>query len=77
MERLTGRDLQKGKSGRALRRKVVSLPELMKAIVRNERLKEEDLRSGDRRGEVVKGRRVFCQLVVRWMGHSGAEVLGI
>lgn len=56
---------------------MVSLPELMKAIVRNERLKEVDLRSGDRRGEVVKGRRVFCRLAVRWMGHSGAEVLGI
>ena len=57
-----------------LRRKVVSLPELMKTIVTGERLKEEDLRSGDRRRGVVKARRVFCQLAVRRMGYSGAAV---
>ena len=32
-----------------LRRKVVSLGELMKTIVTGEKLKEDDLRSGDRR----------------------------
>ena len=37
-------------------------------------MKEGDLRSGDRRRGVVKARRLFCQLAVRGMGYSGAEV---
>jgi REP element-mobilizing transposase RayT len=57
-----------------LRRKVVSLEELMRIIVAKENLTEKDLRSGDRRRGVVRGRRVFCQLAVRGMGYSGAEV---
>lgn len=57
-----------------LKRRVVGLPELMKTIVLGEKLREEDMRIGDRRREVVRGRRVFCQLAVRRMGYSGAEV---
>jgi hypothetical protein len=37
-------------------------------------MKEGDLQSGDRRRGVVRARRLFCQLVVRGMGYSGAEV---
>jgi len=57
-----------------LRRKVVSLADLMKTIVAGEKLKEEDIRSGGRGRGVVKARRIFCQLAVRRMGYSGAEV---
>jgi hypothetical protein len=35
---------------------------------------EEELRSGLRTREVVKARRLFCQLAVQGMGYSGAEV---
>jgi len=32
------------------------------------------VRSGDRRGRVVKARRLFCQLAVRGIGYPWAEV---
>ena len=57
-----------------LARKVVSLPVLIKALAAGEGLEEADVRSGDRRIVVVKARRLFCQLAVRRMGYSGAEV---
>jgi hypothetical protein len=57
-----------------LRRKVVGIAALMKKVVVGEGLKEGDLRSGDRRRGVVRARRLFCQLAVRGMGYSGAEV---
>ena len=57
-----------------LARKVVSLPVLIKALAAGEGLEEADVRSGDRRRVVVKARRLFCQLAVRRMGYSGAEV---
>jgi REP element-mobilizing transposase RayT len=57
-----------------LARKVVSLPSLMKTLAGGEGLEEAEVRSGDRRRPVVKVRKVFCQLAVRGMGYSGAEV---
>ncbi len=57
-----------------MRQKVVSLSALMKTIVTGEGLKEGDLRSGDRRRGVVRARKLFCQMAVRRMGYSGAEV---
>ena len=60
-----------------LRRKVISLPELMKLIVTGEKLKEDDLRSGDRRRGAVKARRVFCHLAVRRMGYLGVTTSAV
>jgi len=57
-----------------LTRKVVELSVLMEKVVTGARLKESDLRSGDRRRGVVRARKLFCQLAVRGMGYSGAEV---
>jgi hypothetical protein len=57
-----------------LTRKVVSLPALIKVLAGGEGLEEADIRSGDRRRGMVKARRLFCQLAVRRMGYSGAEV---
>ncbi len=57
-----------------LRRKIVGLAALMKRIVSGEGLEERELRSGDRGRRVVKARGLFCQLAVRRMGYSGAEV---
>lgn len=55
-------------------RKVVDLPTLARHLTAKGGAAEEDLRSGLRSREVVKARRLFCQLAVQGMGHSGAEV---
>lgn len=57
-----------------LRRKVPGLSELMRMVVSEEEMKEDECRSGVRRRDVVRVRRLFCQLGVRRMGYSGAEV---
>jgi len=57
-----------------LSRRVRKLDELMKEIVKGERIEEGGLRSGGRGKEVIRVRRIFCQLAVRRMGYSGAEV---
>ena len=57
-----------------LGRKVVSLPVLIKTLAGGEDLEEAEVRSGDRRRGVVKARRLSCQLAVRRMGYSGAEL---
>ena len=43
-------------------------------VAKGERIREEDLPSGSRRREVIEARKLFCQLAVRKMGYSGAEV---
>ncbi len=35
---------------------------------------EEELRSGSRGRSVVKTRKIFCQVAVKKMGYSGADV---
>ena len=37
-------------------------------------MEENDLRSGSRKRAVVRAKRVFCQLAVKKIGYSGAEV---
>jgi predicted transcriptional regulator len=37
-------------------------------------VEEADLRSGLRKRGVVKSRRMFCQIAVKMMGYSGADV---
>ena len=43
-------------------------------IADGEGLARTELRSGSRKREVVKARRLFCQVAVGKMGYSGAEV---
>ena len=57
-----------------LSRKIVDLASLAKEIASGEEVTEEELRSGSRRRRVVRTRRVFCQVAVKNMGYSGAEV---
>jgi len=57
-----------------LSRRVKGLDVLMREIGKGEGIEETDLRSGTRKRKVVRGRRLFCQVAVRVMGHSGAEV---
>lgn len=74
VEGLLSEEEKREKETLRLTRKVVGIPALMKKVVAGEGLKEGDLRSGIRRRGVVKARRLFCQLAVRGMGYSGAEV---
>ena len=55
-------------------RKVVDLAILARTIIAREGVTERELRSGSRRPDVVKARRVFCQVAVQGMGYSGAGV---
>jgi hypothetical protein len=55
-------------------RKVPDLMALAKRIMEGEGIEERELRSGTRKKEVVRARRVICQLAVGKMGYPGAEV---
>ncbi len=57
-----------------LSRKVVDLATVIRTIIAGEGVTERQLRSGSRRPDVVKARRVFCQVAVQGMGYSGAGV---
>ncbi len=37
-------------------------------------MREDDLRSGSRRREVIEVRKLFCQLALRKMGYCGGDV---
>jgi REP element-mobilizing transposase RayT len=50
------------------------LSSIAKRIGIEEGVEESALRSGNRRMEVVRSRRIFCQLAVKKLGYSGAEV---
>ena len=54
--------------------KVTDLDSLAKEILKREGVKETELRSGSRRAEVVRARRIFCQLAVKKIRYYGAEV---
>lgn len=47
---------------------------LARQIADGEGLARTELRLGSRKREVVKARRLFCQVAVGKMGYSGAEV---
>ncbi len=42
--------------------------------LKGEGIDEAELRSGLRKRQIVKSRRIFCQIVVKEMGYSGADV---
>jgi hypothetical protein len=57
-----------------LARRVEGLDELIRGIPKGEGVEEGRLRSGDREKEVIRGRRIFCQVAVRRTGYSGPDV---
>ena len=57
-----------------LTRQVLALPTLARQLTGQEGIAEAALRSGRRTRALVRARRLFCQLAVRGMGYSGAEV---
>ena len=65
---------EKTKESLRLSLKISDLPSLAKEVCEGEGVDEAALRSGLRKREVVKSRRIFCQIAVRKMGYSGADV---
>ncbi len=74
VERLLGEAARRDKETLRLSRKVVELMTLGRKLAAREGIPAGELRSGIRRRGVVQVRRLFCQLAVRGMGYSGAEV---
>ena len=50
------------------------LSSINKMISSREGIAQTALRSGSRRKELVRSRKIFCQLTVKKLGYSGAEV---
>jgi hypothetical protein len=65
---------KKAKETLRLNLKISDLPSLASRVCEGERVDEADLRSGFRQRNVVKTRRIFCQIAVRKMGYCGADV---
>jgi hypothetical protein len=57
-----------------LPRKRIDLPTLARQVFARADVAEADVRAGSRQAAVVHARRLFCQLAVRKLGHSGAAV---
>ena len=56
---------------------VKGVDELMRELVKGEGIEEGGLRSGGQRKEVIRVRRIFCQLAVRSVSRLGPAVVGI
>ena len=54
--------------------RIPDLPSLARTVCEGQGVDERELRSGSRKREVVKSRRIFCQIAVKKMGYSGADV---
>jgi hypothetical protein len=65
---------EKTKETLRLSLKISDLPSLAMEVCDGEGVDEAALRSGLRKREVVKSRRIFCQIAVKKMGYSGADV---
>jgi putative transposase len=74
IQRLLSEAEEKEKETLRLLHKVLNLPTLAKRIARGEGIAESELRSGIRKREVGRARRLFCQLAIGRMGYPGAEV---
>ncbi len=65
---------EKTKETLRLSLKISDLPFLAMEVCDGEGVDEAALRSGLRKREVVKSRRIFCQIAVKKVGYSGADV---
>jgi putative transposase len=65
---------EKAKETLRLSLKISDLPSLALEVCEGEGIDETELRSGLRKRQVVKSRRIFCQIAVKKMGYSGADV---
>jgi len=74
IERLLSEAEEREKETLRISRKVPDLLTLAKRIMEGEEIEETELRSGTRKREVVRARRLFCQLAIGKMGYPGAKV---
>ncbi len=74
IQRLMSEAEEREKETLRLSREVPELQTLAERIMRGEGVEESGLRSGIRKREVVRARRLFCQLAIGRMGYPGAEV---
>jgi hypothetical protein len=74
IERLLSEAEEREKETLRLGREVPDLVTLAERIVRGEGIEESDLRSGIRKRDVVRARKLYCQLAIGKMGYPGAEV---
>ena len=74
VERIFSEAGEKEKATLRLSSKRGDLSSIAELVSGEEGIGETTLRSGNRRGEVVRARRIFCQLSVKKLGYSGAEV---
>jgi len=65
---------QQAKETLRLTLKLADLPSLALKVCEGQGVDEGELRSGLRKRQVVKSRRIFCQIAVKKMGYSGADV---
>jgi putative transposase len=65
---------QKAKETLRLTVKIADLPSLARKVCKGQGVDERELRSGLRKRQVVKSRRIFSQIAVKKMGYSGADV---
>ncbi len=65
---------QKEKDTLRLSLKILDLESLSGDITTKEGVEGSELRSASRKRKIVKAKRLFCQLAVKEMGYSGAEV---
>jgi putative transposase len=65
---------EKIKTTLRLNNKITDLPSLSEKICSNEGIEEEELLNGSKKRIVVKYRKIFCQIAVKELGYSGAEV---
>ena len=74
IERLLSEAEERQRETLRISRKVPDLLTLAKRVMEGEGIEEGQLGSGIRKTEVVRARRVFCQLAIGKMGYPGAEV---
>ena len=74
IERLLSEAEERERETLRIGRKVPDLLTLAKRIMEAEGIEETEFRSGIRKKEVVRARRVFSQLAIGRMGYPGAEV---
>jgi chromosomal replication initiation ATPase DnaA len=65
---------KKAKDTLRLTMKIVALPSLAQTVCEGEGTDQAALRSGIRKKQVVKWRRILCRIAVKKMGYSGADV---
>ena len=74
VEQLLAEAARREKETLRLARKVVDLPTLEEQLRQKGGWAAGEVRSGARQKRVVRARRLFCQLAVKGLGYSGAEV---